>query len=431
MSRPNRSHVFLQALFHRLVADTRGGMLALSVILLVFVLGTGGLILDFSRVWNSQSELQAFADHAALVAAGELDGTPDAIARANAALAQLISDRQAYASQDATLDSSDLQVTFLRDLPAADTDDDFSPFATGDPALTQYVRVVVNPHTVSTIFANMLLAVSGNAQIDVDTGAAAVAGRTQYVCDISPLMFCPPSGMDQETLRSWLPGRQVRLKAQNFWGPGAFGLLDVNFDENGPCGTPNQGANFFRCAVAAESCAPRVRRSGSADASRVVTSLRERLPESGACRVQAGHDRAGRDREDFADLAIGQTVVVTQHDDLAVGIAELRDGAPDTPLELMGLGGGRGIVRSGRFGTALLKPTVERVVLTDSVTARGVADLVANDPEQPRFDRLAGVEPVDVQEEAQKRVLGDVPGSLRGAHELQCEDVGLPTGPAG
>jgi hypothetical protein len=227
-------------------------MLALSVILLVFVLGTGGLILDFSRVWNSQSELQAFADHAALVAAGELDGTPDAIARANAALAQLLSDRQAYASQDATLDSSDLQVTFLRDLPAADTDDDFSPFATGDPALTQYVRVVVNPHTVSTIFANMLLAVSGNAQIDVDTGAAAVAGRTQYVCDISPLMFCPPSGMDQETLRSWLPGRQVRLKAQNFWGPGAFGLLDVNFDENGPCGTPNQGANFFRCAVAAE-----------------------------------------------------------------------------------------------------------------------------------------------------------------------------------
>jgi hypothetical protein len=248
----NQSPIRLWALLRRLGADTEGGILAFSVVLLLFVLGTGGLILDFGRVWNSQSELQAFADHAALVAAGELDGTDDAITRANAALAQLITDRQAYANQDSTLDASDLQTTFLSGLPATDLDDDFSPFVTTDPALAQYVQVAVNPHTVSTIFANVLMAVSGNAQVDIDVGAAAVAGRTQYVCDISPLMFCPPSGMDQETLRTWLPGRQIRLKAQNFWGPGAFGLLDVNFDPDGPCGNPNQGADFFRCAVAVE-----------------------------------------------------------------------------------------------------------------------------------------------------------------------------------
>jgi uncharacterized membrane protein len=153
MLRPNQSQVCLPALLRRLADDTQGGILAFSVVLLLFVLGTGGLILDFGRVWNSQSELQAFADHAALVAAGELDGNPDAITRANAALTQLISDRQAYASQDMTLDANDLQVTFLRGLPAADTDSDFGPFVTADPALAQYVRVVVNPHTVSTIFA--------------------------------------------------------------------------------------------------------------------------------------------------------------------------------------------------------------------------------------------------------------------------------------
>jgi len=247
-----RSPVFPRALLRRCVNDTRGGVLALSVVLLLFVLGTGGLILDFGRVWNSQSELQAFADHAALVAAGELDGTTEAITRSNAALAQLITDRQAYASEGVTLDSNDLQVTFLDGLPADDTDDDFAPFVTADPALAQYVRVVVNPHTVSTIFANALLTVSGNAQVDLNVGAAAVAGFTQFVCDISPLMFCPPAGMEREQLRTWLPGRQIRLKAQNFWGPGAFGLLDVNFDENGPCGSPNQGANFFRCAVGVE-----------------------------------------------------------------------------------------------------------------------------------------------------------------------------------
>lgn len=252
MLRPSRSQVCLRVLIHRLGTDTQGGILAFSIVLLLFVLGTGGLILDFGRVWNSQSELQAFADHAALVAAGELDSNPDAITRANNALAQLISDRQAYASQDVTLDSNDLQATFLSGLPAADTDNDYSPFVTADPALAQYVRVVVNPHTVSTIFANALLAVSGNAQIDLNVQAAAVAGYSQYVCDITPLMFCAPDGMDRDTLRSWVPGRQIRLKAQSFWGPGAFGLLDLNFDENGPCGTPNQGANFFRCAVAVE-----------------------------------------------------------------------------------------------------------------------------------------------------------------------------------
>ena len=252
MPRLMRRPISRGALLRRCVDDTQGGVLALSVVLLLVLVGTGGLILDFGRVWNSQSEFQAFADHAALVAAGELDGNPDAITRANNALVQLITDRQAYANEGTTLDASDLQATFLSGLPAADTDNNFGPFVTADPTLAQYVRVVVNPHTVSTVFANALLAVSGNGQVDLTVGAAAVAGFTQFVCDISPLMFCPPPGMDRETLRSWLPGRQIRLKAQNFWGPGAFGLLDVNFDPNGPCGSPNQGANFFRCAVGVE-----------------------------------------------------------------------------------------------------------------------------------------------------------------------------------
>jgi hypothetical protein len=256
MSRPTRPNFHLRALL-RLVDDTRGGILAFSVVLLVFVLGTGGLILDFSRVWNSQSELQAFADHAALVAAGELDGNPDAITRSNAALAQLISDRQAYASQDLTLDSSDLQVTFLSGLPAADTDTNFGPFVTADPALAQFVRVAVNPHTVSTIFANALLVVSGNDQVDFDIGAAAVAGYTQFVCDITPLMICNPEEPfgNSDPLLPYTPiiGQQIRLKMQSqgsSYVPGDFGLLDAAIDPNGPCPV-NQGAASLRCAFAA------------------------------------------------------------------------------------------------------------------------------------------------------------------------------------
>jgi hypothetical protein len=256
MPRLIRSPACPQALLRRLIDDAHGGVLALSVVLLLFLLGTGGLILDFGRVWNSQSELQAFADHAALVAAGELDGNADAITRAQTALGQL-TDRQAYASEDVTLDDDDLQVTFLSGLPAADTDDDFGPFVTADPAIAQFVRVVVNPHTVSTIFANALLAVGGNGQVDLNVGAAAVAGFTQFVCDITPLMICNPEEPvgNTDPLYPYTPiiGQQIRLKMQSQgsqYVPGDFGLLDAAIDPAGPCPV-NQGAASLRCAFAA------------------------------------------------------------------------------------------------------------------------------------------------------------------------------------
>jgi Flp pilus assembly protein TadG len=236
----------LIGLTRRLANDTRGAILLFSAILLIFVLGTGGLILDFARVWNAQSELQSFADHAALVAAGELDGNPGAIARANDALDRLITDRQHYANEAVGLDSGSVTARFLRDLPANDTDNNLAPFVTANDALARFVHVQLNPYTVSTMFADILLTISGNAGVDIGVGATAVAGYTQFVCDITPMMFCTPGpGYVPE------PGRMINMVSGNFWGPGAFGLLDLNFDPNGPCGAPNQGANFFRCALGA------------------------------------------------------------------------------------------------------------------------------------------------------------------------------------
>ena len=132
------------------------------------------------------------------------------------------------------------------------------------------MRVVVNPHTVSTVFANVLLAtVSGNAQIDFDVAAAAVAGYTQFGA-ISPLlMFCPPAGMDRHPAQLGA-GPADPAEAQNFWGPGAFGLLDINFDANGPAAHPTRGLtlplrrrgerSITRCFSAAASTSGLVRR---------------------------------------------------------------------------------------------------------------------------------------------------------------------------
>lgn len=234
----------ITATVRRLAADTSGAILAMSVVLLIFVLGTGGLILDFARVWNAQSELQAFADHAALTAAGELDGNAGAIARANAALDQLVEDRQHYANEPVRLDSTSLTARFLRDLPADDRDNNLAPFLTTNDAQARFVHVQLDPYTVSTVFADILLTVSGNAGVDIGVGATAVAGFTQYLCDITPLMFCT-TGPDYEPI----PGRQINMVSGNFWGPGTFGFLDLNFDPNGPCGNPNTGADYYRCAV--------------------------------------------------------------------------------------------------------------------------------------------------------------------------------------
>jgi hypothetical protein len=85
---------------------------------------------------------------------------------------------------------------------------------------------------------------SGNAGVDIGIGATAVAGFTQFVCDITPVMFCTP-GPGYEPV----PGRQINMVSGNFWGPGAFGLLDLNFDPNSPCGSPNQGADYWRCVL--------------------------------------------------------------------------------------------------------------------------------------------------------------------------------------
>ena len=244
MNAPGAALRMITATALRLAADTRGAILAFSVVLLIFVLGTGGLILDFARVWNAQSELQAFADHAALVAAGELDGNAGSIARANAALDQLIEDRQHYANEPVRLDSTSLTARFLRDLPPDDRDNNLAPFLTTDDARARFVHVQLDPYTVSTVFADILLTVSGNAGVDIGVGATAVAGFTQYVCDITPLMFCTP-GPNYEPI----PGRMIHIVSGNFWGPGAFGLLDINFDPSGPCGSPNQGANYFRCVM--------------------------------------------------------------------------------------------------------------------------------------------------------------------------------------
>ena len=262
MRRPIPSWIHI---VRQLAHDSRGGaILIASLLLVIFGLGTGGLILDTGRVLNVHSELQSFADHAALAAAGELDSRSDAIDRAGSAVQQLIQDQQSYGNEDNQLTSTDVQLTFLDGLPPLDTDDNLGDFVTTIDEQARFVHVAVDPHTVTSIFLNALTALGGGGGVDAAVQATAIAGWTQYQCDITPLMFCVPNGMSAADAQVWLRDRQIRLKAHDSWTPGAFGLLDASLDPDGPCkDTP--GGDAFRCAVAAEKSITKCFAKGGVD----------------------------------------------------------------------------------------------------------------------------------------------------------------------
>ena len=232
-----------------------GSVLVLWALFLAVALGFLALSFDLGRVASTQSELQSFADQVALASAGELDGRPDAITRATAAAAGLISDSQTYATGSTRLSGAgDYTLTFLSTLP---TDDRAAATAvTTDARQARYVRVRVADHSVRTPFAAANAALNGDATANVQStfGASATAGMTSWACDVTPLMFCVPNA-------SWRArdniGKQILLRSGGggaAWGPGNFGFLDVTslpVDTTGPCNGLN-GAQLYRCLVGAE-----------------------------------------------------------------------------------------------------------------------------------------------------------------------------------
>ena len=83
MTRARWGHRRLVAAF---VADRRGSVTIQIIIFSILLFGAAGLVLDSGRVYTTHSQMQAFADQMALVAANELDGRDDAIQRATNAV---------------------------------------------------------------------------------------------------------------------------------------------------------------------------------------------------------------------------------------------------------------------------------------------------------------------------------------------------------
>ncbi|MFD1156586.1 Tad domain-containing protein [Roseovarius aestuarii] len=224
-------------LISKFKSDECGAMLVFWGVSFAVILGIVALSFDMGRIAVTRTELQSFADSVALASAGELDGRADAITRATAAAANMISDNKTYGSGNATLQgAADYTLTFLSSLPASDTS--AITAVTNDPAEARYVRVTTTPSTVNLTFAAAFSALMGVPGPDNQAGASAVAGFTQFACDVTPLMFCIPNSSFNADNNI---GDMVRLRAGGngaAWGPGDFGFLDPNnvkVDQSGPC----------------------------------------------------------------------------------------------------------------------------------------------------------------------------------------------------
>ena len=236
-----------------LPGNDEGAIIIFWAVTLVVVLGIVALSFDFGQKAATQSELQSYADQVALAAAGELDGKSDAITRATSAAANLIIDQQTFATGTRALaGNSNYTLTFYKSLPASDTDS-VAPGVTTDPALARYAQARATPRSVPFTFMAAFDALRGGTTANPTIGAVAVAGFTQYACDITPLMFCIPSPTFKADANI---GTMILLRSGGngaAWGPGDFGFLDPNgmaLDSAGPCAGLN-GATRTRCLIGA------------------------------------------------------------------------------------------------------------------------------------------------------------------------------------
>lgn len=236
-----------------LPGDDQGVIIIFWAVMLAAILGIVALSFDFGQKAATQSELQSFADQVALAAAGELDGKSDAITRATDAAANLIIDQQTFASGTRALaGNSNYTLTFYQSLPASDTAS-IDPGVTTDPALARYAQARSTPRTVPFTFTAAFDAMRGGTTANPTIGAVAVAGFTQYACDITPMMFCLPSPTFRANENI---GKMILLRSGGSgaaWGPGDFGFLDpakIAVDASGPCAGLN-GVQLDACLIGA------------------------------------------------------------------------------------------------------------------------------------------------------------------------------------
>ena len=206
---------------------------ALSLFALI---GAGGLAFDYAHMAALDTELQNAADQAALAAATQLDGQPNAIARATAAAQSLLTNQTLFANDNLASGITIPTVRFYATKAAAEADTGTaSSGTTAVDSAAHFVRVAVLARTAS--FA--LTPIVGVRPATLN--AEAVAGLSSAICKVPPVMICNPneSGDPTFTVANYI-GKGIKLvsvgNGGGSWAPGNFGYLNSNGGSNGAPG---------------------------------------------------------------------------------------------------------------------------------------------------------------------------------------------------
>jgi Flp pilus assembly protein TadG len=206
--------------------DEDGHVVVYFTLMLPVMMGLTGLVLDGGGLFNLHSELQALADASALAGAKELDGTADAITRADDRARNLLSNDPRFSNVAA----SGSQVASVQFFSALDV-------ATTDPTQAYFIQVTTVTRQVLPTFLRAVGATSAD-----QTSASATAGATYVACQVQPLMLCNPFEPAGEDFHA-TPGQMFKFSpksaGQSTYAPGDFGLVD-------PPGLNSSGANTLR-----------------------------------------------------------------------------------------------------------------------------------------------------------------------------------------
>ncbi len=270
----------------RFTREEDGSLLVFFCISVIVILGLFALTFDMGRRASTQTDMQSFADNVALAAAGELDGSPNAIVNARLAATSVIiaaneNLKSGTGAATLTLDF-DTNLVFYTELPDRDRPGSYDPAVlsntssvdykyslplanrTTDPALARFVGVTLNTKDVDWLFAGV---VSNNVPAAA-VGALAIAGNAGYTCEVAPLMFCLPTvpGTSPPQMQTLATGRAVQLRSVGRnagWNPGEFGFLNIDRlianDPNaaaGVCASYNPESRRQACllALGIEAC---------------------------------------------------------------------------------------------------------------------------------------------------------------------------------
>lgn len=192
---------------------------ALALTGLIIIAGVG---FDYGRLAAMDSELQNGADEAALAGATQLDGAPDACARAAARAVDLVTNSTIVANDAHTISvSSETACDATGNVRFWQTSDHSTPATNG--ANAHFIEVIVASRSVDYAFTPIAGLLHGTAQ------AAAMAGLGSSICKVPPVFMCNPNeGSDPSfTIANYI-GKGIRLTANDggsTYGNGNFGYL--------------------------------------------------------------------------------------------------------------------------------------------------------------------------------------------------------------